>query len=387
MHVPPAAVPELPEFDRHHLETFASGPPSKAFGRPYRRFDRERFIARLPRPPFLCIDRIVRVEPEPWVLKPDGWVAAEYELLPEAWYFRANRCPALPLGILMEIALQPCGWLAAYMGSALKSDKGLRFRNLGGEAELHRALGPGDGVLTTRTRLTQVSEVEDMIIQHYEFQVSAGGQPAYEGTTYFGFFTPRALSRQDGLRQATELLPGDGKGLRGHGAYVFEDVPPMYPEDLRTHQEPSCAFPAKALRMIDRIETYQPNAGRNGLGYVCGTKTVDPTEWFFKAHFHQDPVCPGSLGVESFIQLLKFTAANRYGDLLSDHYPSMLPGERHRWVYRGQVVPGNRQVKVEAVISELSGGGTPTIKADGILSVDGLPIYQLENFGIRLVPG
>jgi hypothetical protein len=44
-------------------------------------------------------------------------------------------------------------------------------------------------------------------------------------------------------------------------------------------------------------------------------------------------------------------------------------------------------VKVEAVISELSDGKTPTIKADGILSVDGLPIYQLENFGIRLVPG
>ena len=60
--------------------------------------------------------------------------------------------------------------------------------------------------------------------------------------------------------------------------------------------------------------------------------------------------------------------------------------ERHRWIYRGQVVPANRQVKVEAGITELCDSGAPTIKADGILSVDGLPIYQLENFGIRLTP-
>jgi 3-hydroxymyristoyl/3-hydroxydecanoyl-(acyl carrier protein) dehydratase len=161
----------------------------------------------------------------------------------------------------------------------------------------------------------------------------------------------------------------------------------MSPEDPRTDEEQSCLFPAKALRMIDRIESFLPKAGPDGLGYICGTKTVNPAEWFFEAHFHQDPVCPGSLGVESFIQLLKFTAANRYGDLLTDHFPLMVTGERHRWIYRGQVVPGNRQVKVEAGLTGPSASGTPTITADGILSVDGLPIYQLENFGIRLTPG
>ena len=37
--------------------------------------------------------------------------------------------------------------------------------------------------------------------------------------------------------------------------------------------------------------------------------TVDPTSWFFKAHFHEDPVVPGSLGLESFWQLVKVYAA------------------------------------------------------------------------------
>ena len=45
---------------------------------------------------------------------------------------------SLPFAILLEVALQPCGWLAAYMGSALNSDEDLKFRNLGGSACQHR---------------------------------------------------------------------------------------------------------------------------------------------------------------------------------------------------------------------------------------------------------
>jgi 3-hydroxymyristoyl/3-hydroxydecanoyl-(acyl carrier protein) dehydratase len=37
---------------------------------------------------------------------------------------------------------------------------------------------------------------------------------------------------------------------------------------------------------------------------VIGRIAVDPSFWFFKAHFFQDPVWPGSLGLESFLQLV-----------------------------------------------------------------------------------
>ena len=63
-------------------------------------------------------------------------------MAPDAWYFKADRTPAMPLSIMMEVALQPCGWLAAYMGSALKSASDLRFRNLGGSATLWREIRP-----------------------------------------------------------------------------------------------------------------------------------------------------------------------------------------------------------------------------------------------------
>ena len=59
----------------------------------------------------------------------------------DAWYFAADRQPAMPFAVLLEVALQPCGWLAAYMGSALTSPDDLHFRNLGGQAA---SFGPCD---------------------------------------------------------------------------------------------------------------------------------------------------------------------------------------------------------------------------------------------------
>ena len=60
------------------------------------------------------------------------------------------------------------------------------------------------------------------------------------------------------------------------------------------------------LLMLDRISYYDPKGGKAGLGLLRGEKDVDPGEWFFKAHFFQDPVQPGSLGIEAMIQLLQW---------------------------------------------------------------------------------
>lgn len=60
--------------------------------------------------------------------------------------------------------------------------------------------------------------------------------------------------------------------------------------------------------MVDRIDTLVLDGGPCRLGCVAGSKTVDPGAWFFQAHFYQDPVWPGSLGLESFLQLLKVVA-------------------------------------------------------------------------------
>ena len=105
----------------------------------------------------------------------------------------------MPLCVLNEIALQPCGWLAAYLGSALRSEKDLRFRNLGGTAELSRDVSAKKGTLTTRARLTQVSEAGDMIIEHFDFQVLQSGKMIYQGRHPFRFFHPQGSGGPGGV--------------------------------------------------------------------------------------------------------------------------------------------------------------------------------------------
>ena len=96
-------------------------------------------------PPYKFLDRITEVHARAWELEPGGWIEGQYDVPPDEWYFRANRQASMPFGVLLEIALQPCGWLAAYMGSALRSDRDLRFRNLGGTATLHEEVFAGRG--------------------------------------------------------------------------------------------------------------------------------------------------------------------------------------------------------------------------------------------------
>jgi PfaB family protein len=374
-------------FDYDRILAFSTGNPSEAFGEPYKVFDKERMIARLPGPPYLFIDRITNIEPEQWVLKPDGWIEAKYEVPPDEWYFKANRIPAMPFCIILEIALQPCGWLAAYMGSALKSKKDLKFRNLGGKAVLHHQILPDSKILTMRTRMTQVAEAGDMIIEHFDIQILQSDQLIYEGNTNFGFFTKEALAQQIGIIDAAgRAYRPDADELKREVSHVFDNIPPFTPYDLETAPAPCLAMPSKALLMIDEIETYIRDGGTEGLGFICGIKKVDPDEWFFKAHFYQDPVCPGSLGIESFIQLIKFMAMDRWSHLSETHIFELMTDKPHNWIYRGQIVPENKKIEIEAVVTKIQDIPIPTIKANGFLKVDGLYIYEMQDFGIRLVP-
>ena len=353
----PGPGPKPALYDSSRILAFSNGNPSEAFGPPYAVFDRDRVIARLPGPPYQFLDRITAVEGEPFVMGPGKGAEAQYLVPPDAWYFAEERTGRMPFAVLLEAALQPCGWLAGYMGSALTSDMDLHFRNLGGTGTQHREVTPASGLLTVRVRCTGVSSSGGMIIQHYDFAVLDGEGPVYDGTTYFGFFSGEALANQVGIREARPWSPSGGEAARGRVLAYPREAP----------------FPGEMLRMVDRVELLVPDGGPAGLGFLRGTKPVDPEAWFFKAHFHQDPVVPGSLGLESFLQLVKLAAAERWGEGAF----GVLPGATHSWRYRGQVVPADRLVTVEAVVTAVD-DSRKTLKAEGFLSVDGRVIYSMQ---------
>jgi acyl transferase domain-containing protein/3-hydroxymyristoyl/3-hydroxydecanoyl-(acyl carrier protein) dehydratase len=350
------------QFNREHILAYAVGKPSDAFGAPYRPFDSDRIIARLPAPPFAFIDRITPTSGKPFVLEAGAACLGEYDVPPDAWYFAANRCDRMPFSILLEIALQPCGWLAAYCGSALTSDQDMSFRNLGGKATQFLPITPDTGTLQMRARMTNVSRSAGMIIQHYEMLITSDRGKVYEGTTYFGFFTKEQLANQVGIREAKAPWPAEGSGERG-------ELP---------HEPP---FPAPMLRMVDRIENYLPDGGSKGLGLVVGRIAVDPGAWFFQAHFVQDPVWPGSLGLESFLQLLKYAAWKRWGEPPWGWQTTAL-NRPHTWVYRGQVLPTDREVTVLLEVTAIDEEAR-RLTANGFLTVDGRVIYQMTDFTLE----
>lgn len=365
---PPIATSHPSLYDHNQILEFATGRPSIAFGEKYRPFDEERFIARLPGPPYCFLDRIIKVEGTPWQVQPGAACTAEYLACPDAWYFDAGGTGEMPFAILLEIALQPCGWLAAYVGSALAQDRPLHFRNLGGQATMIRPVNRQSGLLTTEVRLTSADLGAGMWIQHYDMEVRDETGPVYSGNTYFGFFPGEALAQQVGLPGVVARTIPPREALRGRSF--------SYPE--------SRCGPLKPFRMVDEIEIHVPQGGSAGLGFIRGSIDVNPDAWFFKAHFQGDPVWPGSLGLESLLQLLRIVADDIWPDSGEWAPRSVAQGVTHRWTYRGQVIPERNRVMVEATVKSID-NERGIMVADGMLSVDGLAIYSMEDFSIQRV--
>jgi len=360
-----------PLFDSDSIYAFARGKPSEAFGERYQIFDQQRVIARLPAPPYQFLDRIVAIDNcRQWVLAAGGEVVAEYDVPADAWYFEQDRQQRMPFAVLLEVALQPCGWLAAYLGSALTSDIDLSFRNLGGTGRQSMSVTPDSGTLATRIKITSVSQSGGMIIQSYDLEVSCAAGIVYQGDTTFGFFSKQSLADQVGIREVQLWQPSEQEQARGR-AFSYPQPAP---------------YPDQMMRMIHEVELFDPEGGQHALGFIRGTARVDPEAWFFKAHFYQDPVWPGSLGLESLLQLLKVVALDRWQDRVKDKkvdFEVMALGHEHSWIYRGQIIPTHRQVTVQATILAFD-DKTMTLQAEGYLSVDGRIIYQMNNFALKM---
>jgi 3-hydroxymyristoyl/3-hydroxydecanoyl-(acyl carrier protein) dehydratase len=346
----------------------AWGRPTDGLGPMAEAFVGTRRGPRLPGPPYHFMSRIIAVEGPYQGMALGSAVTAEYDVPDEAWYFADNAAPTMPTAALMEIALQPCGWLGCYAGSPLQIDAELLFRNLDGDVQVLREVRPGTRVVRTRAELADVSRAVGMIIETFRIECYADGAPLLRGTAVFGYFLTTAFEQQPGLPPS----PAERALL----AETCEHAPDL---SCGTRQA------GRMLMMLDRITGYWPERGAAGLGRVRAEKDVDPGEWFFKAHFFQDPVMPGSLGVEALCQLLQWYLVERGigADLPGARFEPVALDEPLKWTYRGQVVPTDRLITVELEILDVR---DRTVFATGWLWVDGRRIYRVERLGARMVP-
>ncbi len=352
----------------------AWGSPAAAFGPPFERFSAGR-LPRLPGPPYHFVTRITEIHGEFGAERAGARVVAEFDVEPDAWFFGSSDSDAMPLAALMEIALQPCGWLACFSGIPLRSREDLYFRNLDGSAAAGPPIRRGRGVVRTEATLINVARSAGITLTSFDVRCTWNGAEALRMQTTFGFFRKHELAHQAGLPAPA--------GERPRAEANSETVIDLAARPDRYFAGP-LRMPAENLLMLDRITGLDPDPGH---GWVRAEKDVRPSDWFFKAHFYQDPVQPGSLGLEAIVQALEFYVIH-CGLAAGIPSPAFVLDGAMAWKYRGQVLPPNRRIAIEVRLKSVARtGGSVAVRAEGWLWVDGTRIYHFSDFGLQVVPG
>jgi 3-hydroxymyristoyl/3-hydroxydecanoyl-(acyl carrier protein) dehydratase len=312
-------------------------------------------------------------------------IVLDYDIPNDAWYFDSNGSVVMPFCVLLEAALQPCGWLASAVGSAVPETEDLSFRNLDGTGTLHRDIAPLTPeelqTFETTVTITGISKSAGMIIESFDVECRIAGELVYDLKTVFGFFPDAALRNQVGLPVSKDLRT------------EFEQAND-YHLDLTTLPTPyfdgSLRLADSMLCMIDRISGYNPTGGSHGLGWLRAEKEVDPAEWFFKAHFFQDPVQPGSLGIEAMIQVLQWYMIEQdlAKGMTNPQFTCLGLNTSMQWRYRGQVVPENKVITTTMDILEVGSDDIGIFaRANTSLWVDGKRIYEAIDMRMHIVEG
>lgn len=366
--------------DKVSLLHSAYGKQSGAFGPRFLQYDKSILgLPRLPMPPLLMIHRMLSVSDEPSQMKIGASVRAAFDIEPDAWYFQENSRPTMPHGAFMELILQPCGWLAAYQLSPRLTAAGLTVRNLDGALRMFREITPLDRSVETVCTLTSISEVGGLVIESFRNQSYVGDELVAEIDTCFGFFPQEALVNQKGLK----VLPEDQTRL---------NTPDNFSEDLSllpAHYFGGTArLPRGKWRFLDRLTCWQPTGGKRGKGYLRGERDIRCSDWVFKAHFFQDPVQPGSIGVESLVQLLQayLLLTHRDKAFTQPVFEPIRIHEMTEWHYRGQVTPVRDLITLELEVTEEGQDEHGYYaEAEGYLWTGGLKIYHVARMGMRLI--
>ena len=169
----PAARPAI--FDSRQLDEFGVGQISKCLGPAFARYDGMR-IPRIPNGDLKMMSRIVAIEGVPRDFSKPASVTAEYDVPVDAWYLRDNAYPDIPMSLFMEIALQPCGFLSAYLDTyAFTPHQTFYFRNLDGSLRFASTPDLRGKTISTSARLLNSVVSGGTVIQKFAFEISSGG--------------------------------------------------------------------------------------------------------------------------------------------------------------------------------------------------------------------
>jgi len=366
--------------DEKMIWEFALGDVQKCFGSDFSNYE-GRLVQRNPNKDLCLISRVYDFVGNRMEFEKPMSIVSEYDVPEDAWYFKENSHPShMPYSILMEIALQPCGFISTHSGAILMlPEADLHYRNLDGNGTLIKSLDLRGRTIVNNVDLISTVISGDTIIQNHRFSLSCDGEKFYDGSTVFGYFTDEALLNQVGLDSGKKVVP-----------WIIENNQEKSISLNLNSIEFSNTWGKKSgnshfyicegqLSFSDEIIVL-PTGGKYKNGYAYARKDVDTEDWFFPCHFFQDPVMPGSLGIEAIIQALQCIAIqNELGASFKN--PRFSPVlSTVSWKYRGQIIPKNKYMQLDVHVKKIEKKEqTITLYADANLWREELRIYEISD--------
>jgi len=376
-------------FNETDIEEFATGSIVACFGEEYAIYS-DRRTPRTPNGPLKLLSRVTEAHGERRNIKPKDNLVSEYDVPVDAWFYQENSYPVMPYSILMEIALQPCGFLSAYLGSTLPySEIDFYFRNLDGDGKLLKKIDLRGKTITNKIVLLSSTAIQGIIIQKFDYQLFCDDEPFYEGFASFGYFTRHALDNQVGLDNGKSVDPWYKQAQPDNMSDNIIKIDLNSPAAAAFYQakadKPHYRLAGEPLDLLDSV-LIVPDSGSHQQGYIYAERAVDPSSWFYTAHFYQDPVMPGSLGVEAILQAMQTYALQL--DLGSQFASPYFEAAQNfvTWKYRGEIYHDHLTMRLEIHITEIE--KTPervTIYGDASLWRNDLRIYQVKQIALNIL--
>jgi 3-hydroxyacyl-[acyl-carrier protein] dehydratase/trans-2-decenoyl-[acyl-carrier protein] isomerase len=137
-------------------------------------------------------------------------------------------------------------------------------------------------------------------------------------------------------------------------------------------------LPMPPMLMVDRIVEINSDGGAHGKGLIRAELDINPDLWFFRCHFLGDPVMPGCLGLDAMWQMVGFFLCWSGG-----------PGKGRALgvgevKFTGQVTPKAAKVTYRIDMKRVILRKLVMGVGDGVLEVDGKPIYEAKDLRVGL---
>jgi 3-hydroxyacyl-[acyl-carrier protein] dehydratase/trans-2-decenoyl-[acyl-carrier protein] isomerase len=137
-------------------------------------------------------------------------------------------------------------------------------------------------------------------------------------------------------------------------------------------------LPSPPMLLFDRITTINDDGGPHGKGYIEAEFDINPGLWFFDCHFKNDPVMPGSLGLDAMWQLVGFYLGwiGRKG-----RGRALGCGEVK---FAGEVTPDIKVVTYKVEMKRVINRRLVMGIGDAVLEADGNVIYTAQDLRVGL---